>query len=212
MHTLPVSSFIPDSQAALRYAEFAMGRESPERALILLEELLERFPRAARLRVFCARAHAELGEAELAEQELRRAVKSAPRCWAAAEALAELLQERSKPEEAIQVLEHAVARNPDCPQAAQALGEALADSGRFDEAWVVFHDLLDRDAMNPYHHGYLGEALRLAGRTSEAIQALRTALWLHPGYAWAARQLAGLLYERGEMLGAREVLRNVRFP
>jgi tetratricopeptide (TPR) repeat protein len=63
-----------------------------------------------------------------------------------------------------------------------------------------------RDPLDPHNHGFLGDALRREGKPLEAAEAFRAALWLHPGYAWAARQLAGLLYERGDPAGARSVL------
>ena len=100
----------------------------------------------------------------------------------------------------------ALAIDPSFAWAGRHLSDLLLERGRVDEAHELIVGLLDRDPLDPCNHAYLGEILEGKGLTEAAMASLRTALWLRPGYSWAARCLARMVCRSGGTLQAVEIL------
>lgn len=105
-----------------------------------------------------------------------------------------------------QAFRRALELHPGYGWAARELIDIQCDRGELDEALRLVHRLLDEDPLDPHSLGYLGEVLRLRGDVAGAVQAFEMALWIYPGYSWAARQLSGIRTARGDLKGARAVL------
>ena len=159
-----------------------------EEARKLAEEAVERYPLLARLWVDLAEVCHAQDDREGQVRALRQAVHVAPGWSYAARELADAMEANDEAEEARVILEQAVARSP----------------------------------LDPVNHGYLADNLWSAADQSDpahpdeaaafqrdAIERLRIALKIDPGYDWAWRHL-GLWTERlGEPDKAAEVAREV---
>lgn len=103
--------------------------------------------------------------------------------------LAEVHRAQHDNEGQIDALRHAVEVAPGWSFAARELAEALEENQQSEEARVVIEQAVARAPLDPVNHGYLAENLWNSGESDEAVERLRIALKLDPGYDWAWRAL-----------------------
>jgi tetratricopeptide (TPR) repeat protein len=169
-------------EAELEYRRAILGApEDADAALDLAELILEQ------------------GRAREAERLARRVLRRCRDSYRAEGIRAEALRALGHLDAAERALRHAIELDPDFAWAGRELSELLCLRGEFREARETLSKLLDRDPLDPYNYGFFGDVLRRTNRPVEAIEAFRTALFLHPSYAWAARQLATIQAEQGAL-------------
>ncbi len=103
--------------------------------------------------------------------------------------LAEVRQNQGDQEGQIEALRQAVAVAPGWNFAARELAEALEADHRAEESRVVLEQAVARSPLDPVNHGYLADNLWNANEGKEALDRLKIALKMDPGYDWAWRAL-----------------------
>ena len=159
-----------------------------------------------------------VGRVEEARQLAREAVERYPllaRLWVD---LAEVCHAQDDRDGQIRALRQAVQVAPGWSYAARELADAMEADDQAEEARVVLEQAVARSPLDPVNHGYLADNLwNAAGPDAEdpaafqmeAIERLRLALKMDPGYDWAWRHL-GLWTDRlGEPERALEIAREV---
>ncbi|MES2708458.1 MAG: tetratricopeptide repeat protein [Verrucomicrobiota bacterium] len=129
--------------------------------------------------------------------------------WRAARA-ADILFRQGMEEQALAAMMEVAETHPDYSWATQKLMEWHDHRADWEEV-LKWSDRLTR--LNPRQQlpwGYRGGALLALKRREEAETALRQAVALDAGYAWAARQLLGLELERGDSRASAATVARVR--
>ncbi len=103
--------------------------------------------------------------------------------------LAEIRRAQNEMEGQIEALRQAVGIAPAWSYAARELAEALEANEQLDEARTVLEQAVGRTPLDPVNHGYLADNLWNANESDDAVERLRIALKLDPGYDWAWRAL-----------------------
>ena len=104
--------------------------------------------------------------------------------------LAEVRRVQNETEGQLEALRQATAVAPGWSFAARELAEALESNRQSEEARVVLEQAIGRSPLDPVNHGYLADNLWNASESAEALERLRYALKLDPGYDWAWRALS----------------------
>jgi cellulose synthase operon protein C len=163
-----------------------------------------------------------VGRVEEARELAKGAVERFPllaRLWVD---LAEVCHAQEDLEAQISALRQAVHVAPGWSYAARELADAMEANEEAEDARVVLEQAVARSPLDPVNHGYLADNLWTAADDGdptdpddgaplrrEAIDRLRIALKLDPGYDWAWRHL-GLWTDRlGEPDRAVEIAREV---
>ncbi|MCX7664029.1 MAG: tetratricopeptide repeat protein [Gemmataceae bacterium] len=104
--------------------------------------------------------------------------------------LAEVLNRREDREGQIQALRETLKVAPGWSYAARELAIALAMNDQKAEAIVVLEQAIARAPLDPMNHAELAEHLWKNGEADAALDRLRVALMLDPGFDWAWRHLS----------------------
>ena len=104
--------------------------------------------------------------------------------------LAEVRRAQNEMEGQLEALRQAVGVAPGWSFAARELAEVLEANQQSEDARVVLEQAVARAPLDPVNHGYLADNLWNAGDSDEALERLRIALKLDPGYDWAWRALS----------------------
>lgn len=99
---------------------------------------------------------------------------------------------------------HALKHTRDNWVASYTLGLALSDTGRFREALPHAREAVRLQPYNPSSHMLLGRVLIFLKKRDEAIESLRKAVEIAPGYAEARALLAYAYLLNGDTEAARE--------
>ena len=163
-----------------------------------------------------------VGRVEEARELAKEAVERYPllaRLWVD---LAEVCHAQEDRDGQIRALRQAVHVAPGWSYAARELADAMEANDEVEEARIVLEQAVARSPLDPVNHGYLADNLWTAGDAAsavdpdeggafqrEAIERLRIALKIDPGYDWAWRHL-GIWTERlGTPDRAAEITREV---
>ena len=117
---------------------------------------------------------------EDAEGHARNARALAPKKFAAAFTLGEVLLRKKAFKEAAQVFKEAADLKPDEPVARRKLAAALDKAGDAKSALAVYDGLLREDAKDPRVHAGRAGALLSLGKNKEAVRAMKAAVDLAP--------------------------------
>lgn len=98
----------------------------------------------------------------------------------------------------IAALRKVVAMNPTWSYGSQQLAEALERAGRFAEAKDVLTSALLRLPFDHYLHGHLAGVYWKLNDRKKAIDTLRYAVTVEPGYEWAWRSIRNWASETGD--------------
>ena len=109
------------------------------------------------------------------------------------------LADEGKLDEAIAHYSEALRIKPDYADAHNNLGVALADQGKPDQAIAQYTDALRISPDSAKAHNNLGAALAGQGKLDEAIAQYSEALSVNPGYAEAHNNWAAVLISQGKL-------------
>ncbi|MDJ0864597.1 MAG: tetratricopeptide repeat protein [Myxococcota bacterium] len=138
------------------------------------------------------------GRDDLAELNLREALRLRPRMAQAHALLGDVLLRQERTQEAMQHYRVALRLDPALHRSQAALGNALLSEGRLDEAIAHYRAAAEARPGAAGPRANLGLALFRAGRSEEALAALREARRLDPELAQAHGYLGLVRLERGE--------------
>jgi predicted Zn-dependent protease len=163
-----------------------------------------------------------VGRVEEARELANEAVERYPllaRLWVD---LAEVCHAQEDREGQIKALRQAVHVAPGWSYAARELADAMEANDEGEEARVVLEQAVARAPLDPVNHGYLGDNLWSAAEAADplhtdeasafrrdAIERLRIALRIDPGYDWAWRHLSVWAEQMEEPARAAEIAREV---
>jgi tetratricopeptide (TPR) repeat protein len=164
----------------------------------------ESFARTFRVAPDSAAAHLLTGEMmnrleleDLAETELREAIRIDPRLPEAHYVLAQIAIFRSRLDEALALLRDELAINPAHAMALYRIGDVYSRQLQWDAALTALHQSL---WINPYFSGpyiLLGKAYRRTGQPAAAEDMLRRAIAYDPNNQSAHYLLAQILQQTG---------------
>lgn len=196
----------------------------PDDLLQMLQEIYDEHPDTWQAWSALIQQMTACGRLEEARELAKDAVERYPllaRLWVD---LAEVCQAQEDRDAQIDALYQAVRVAPGWSYAARELADAMESVDRADEARVVLEQSVARSPLDPVNHGYLADNLWNSSESvmSEdaadqgdldekyaAIDRLRIALKIDPGYDWAWRHL-GLWTDRlGEPAKAQSIAREV---
>jgi len=190
----------PDNADAWCFLGIALGRQEK------LDEAVNSFDQARRLRPDFADAHANLGitlvrqrHIDAAVVHLRDALALKPDHLFALNSLGNALAEQGRLEEAIATLRHALELQPAFAEAYINLGVLLKEQGKYDESVACYRQALSLRPNAVEALVNLGICLREQGRISEAVACHKQALDFQPNRAEAHANLAAALVDQGDV-------------
>jgi len=157
-------------------ASFLLQAEQFDRAGVVLNDMLQRYPNDTDLLFTRVLMHDGLNDMPSSEQDLRRIITLLPDDSRALNHLGYMLADRTtRFEEALNLIEKAIAVSPDDPAIIDSLAWAQYKLGRYEEA---VDNLRRAFAAFPDHEvaSHLGEVLWVSGQESEALRVWNDAL------------------------------------
>ena len=109
-----------------------------------------------------------------------------PRVWLD---LAAVQHARLDEEGLIDALQHALRINPAWGTATQQLAEVHQRAGRFDQARRLMEQAIAYTPLDHTNYGYLADVLWQMGEREPALERIRHAVTMEPGYDWGWRAL-----------------------
>ncbi len=183
-------------------------------ALRKWDEAEQAFYMAMQIDAGHAGAFANMGEAQLARGDVRRAISclreaasrepALPRIYAR---LAVAYAEAGRTERALELYMRQLRDDPGDIDTLLDLACLLIDMNRLGEAHEKLRRILELDSSEADAHFYLGEIALCCGRHAEAENAFRQARRLDPEHPEVGRRLAASALRRGEIGEARRLLR-----
>ena len=147
------------------------------------------------------------GDAEMAEQICRGALKQFPADANIMCLSARALMRLNQPEVAEQRASAAIALHPDYPKPHEILGDLYMGQGKAEEAVEAFRRAMELDPTRPNTHMKLGLALKKLGRIEEAENAIEDFKRLDPHREMIAR--AAELEKDGDPASAEKIYRQI---
>lgn len=196
--------------------EFVMARLAADegdfdRALALLDKVLQSSPDDPVLLYERASVLIDARKLDRAESELRRLLRIVPQFYDAQKLLGRLLLDRSggereKVEEAMVHLRAALAARPDDLATGLTIAQILMSSERVAEAERVVAGLVERFPDNRAVNYSYAQILTKLGRGNESRIYLERVVSADPSYSPAVIQLVDIYQKEGEWLRAAELL------
>ena len=179
-------------------ARLALGRAFERQGRI--EDALDRYAEAARLRPTYAQAHANIGlmltkleRLDAAIESLQRAVRLDRKLMKAHGNLADAYMRTARVDDAVAVYEKALSIRPNWVNGRLGYGAVLAMQNYPEQAIEHFRRAARIDPTDPKAHLFLGTALQETGRIEEAVREFQKCLTLEPQNQEARRQLYSLI-------------------
>ena len=148
-------------------------------------------------------------EAEaLAEQAIER-FPLLPRLWLDK---ADLCAARQDFDGQVDALRQALKISPGWGPAVRELSEALDRDKQLEEACALLQQAVARSPLDPQNRGQYADKLWKIGQSEQAVEQLREALLLDPGYDWAWRMLGDWLGRLEEPEKVIEFARDLTKP
>ncbi|MDO3386071.1 tetratricopeptide repeat protein [Gilvimarinus sp. SDUM040013] len=182
-HYQRMLNYVPDEQRdqlTLIYQQRLIEAERPDEALKVLNEPLTAEPQNSDLLYSRAMLHEQLGNHELAEQDLRTIVEYDPNNATALNALGYILTENTERySEAYELIKQALELQPDDPATIDSLGWVHYRLGNLE---IAIRYLRKAIHIYPDHEiaAHLGEALWVNSQRDEAKSIWSQGLELHP--------------------------------
>ncbi len=180
---------------------YEMGRA--EDACGVLTKMLERHPNNPGAKFLLASATLAAGRVAEAGEMLERAEREMPDRRDVALMLAEVHLHQRRWEDAKRVAEKLVATDPDDYRALHAIGSAEMYLGNLERAAELCLSAIERQHFYPEAHYTLGVTLIWMKDFPHAIQSLKAAISMQPGYLNAYRYLASVYRHLGDRTNAR---------
>ncbi len=157
-------------------ANLLMQLDEYQRARLVLNDMLQRYPNNTDLLFSRVLLHDDFDDMDSAEQDLRRIIALQPDDYRALNHLGYMLADRTtRFQEALTLLERAIALAPDDPAVIDSLAWAQYKLGRYEDS---LENLRRAYAAFPDHEvaSHLGEVLWVMGRQREAMEVWEDAL------------------------------------
>ena len=159
-----------------------------------------------------ARQESNAPEAQLALENIQKAIRVDPRPVEARVKLADFYSESGRPREAIQEVENVLRLAPQNAEAYRALGQAFAAEHQDQQAEAAYRSAIQRQPANWYGHAVLGLFYMDRGRLGEARAEYEAARKITPDNEVVYRNLAGVDMREGNFQHAADMLsRSLRF-
>ena len=146
-------TLLPDFQVEVTLARLYLGTSAPNKAITLLEELLEDEPGFSEAGLLLAQAYEQVGETDEAVATLEGVVQNDRPSARVLRRLGELYQRNGRLPDAIKVYEQAIERSPRSTQTRRQLAGALLEDGQDARARDVLRELVTmrpKDAAGLY--------------------------------------------------------------
>lgn len=148
-------------------------------------------------------AQKQPGEALMIVREATQRFPHLPRLWLDR---GRIHRARSELDHAITAFEQALAINPAWALAARELGSVHEAAGNLERAVAVLTRAAQLSPLDAITHGFLAEALWKLDRREQALERVRHAALLDPGYGWAWNAISTWGQQMGQpSLGAEAV-------
>lgn len=145
-------------------------------------------------------------EAVSLSEKLTKRFPLLPRVWLE---LGLIHRARPNHEAAIAAMEHARQLNPAWPNAMQELAATYRGVTRYPEARSVMEQAVRHAPLDALNHGWLAEFLYHDGEKAKALERVREAIRLSPGYTWAWSALQSWGAALGQPSAARDLAREI---
>lgn len=194
----------------------------PDDLMRLLQDIFDEHPELWQAWSVTIQQLTLVGRVEEARELAKEAVERYPllaRLWVD---LAEVCHAQDDRDGQVRALRQAVHVAPGWSYAARELADAMEANDEVEEARVILEQAVARAPLDPVNHGYLADNLWLAADQTDpthpeeatvlqrdAVERLRIALRIDPGYDWAWRHLGMWTDKLGEPDKAAEVAREV---
>lgn len=162
-------------RAGLYRAFVLMRTGRSDEALPVLEELRDRFPNNAEIRVMLSSSLLLANRVDDAEKQLRHVLDADPKSAAARLALADVLNAQNKTGEMVAELRELVQQNPQEPGPQLGLARGLLLAGQPDEAEQIARDLITKNMATGWANFIMGGALLQKQQFTQAIPYLEAA-------------------------------------
>jgi tetratricopeptide (TPR) repeat protein len=169
----------------LAFRDYAGSILDPEELLASLQEGLEARPDLWHAWSAVIQQAADLDRLDLALDVARQAATRFPLIPAAWLDLALVHRTRRELEEEKTALEQALQISPGWSPAVRQLCSFHRRAGELEEARRLLESAVARDPLDAENHGWLAHALWSLGEKEAAVERLKHALRLDPGYGWA---------------------------
>ena len=151
-------------------------------------------------------------EAQLALDNIQKAIRLDPRAVDAYVRLAEIYSESGRPGQAVQEAQNALRMAPENAEAYHALGQAYAADHQFDRAEAAYREAIQRKPADWYGHLALGVFYVDRGRYHDARSEFEAGQKLTPDNEYIYRNLAALDLNEGKFQDASNMLsKAIRF-
>lgn len=180
---------------------YEMGRA--EEACAALMALVEKYPGSSDARLMLASAMMASGRMRESRELLEQIEREMPDRRDVSLMLAEVYLHQKMWADAKRVAEPLVATDPDDPRALHALGSAEMYLGNLERAADLCLSAIERRHFYPEAHYMLGVTLCWMKDYPHAIQSLKAAISMQPGYLNAYRYLASIYRHLGDRANAR---------
>ncbi|MGA2242992.1 MAG: tetratricopeptide repeat protein [Verrucomicrobiota bacterium] len=171
-----------------------------------LDEAIEHFQKALKVRPDYAECHNNLGVAlrrkgqvDEAIMHFQKALEIHPDHAEIHNGLGFTLVQKGQVDEAIAHYQEAIQLEPDYAEAHYNLANMLAKKGQFAEAIVQYQKAIQLNPDYAEAHYNLGAGFGLRGRLDEAVEQYRKAIQIKPDYADAHGNLANVLATQGKL-------------
>jgi tetratricopeptide (TPR) repeat protein len=186
-------------QAELQHIIDYYHRGQFKLTLDLATEMLEKYPRSARLYNICGASHGELQQFDAAVGNYQQAINIRPDFSPSYNNLANVLQAQGNLDEAITSYKKAAEYNPHSAETYNNLGCALLKKGDLNAAISYFNHALKIDPSFAEAYCSMGNALKASSNPEAAIQNYKKAIHIRPDYADAYYNLGVTLQENGQL-------------
>jgi tetratricopeptide (TPR) repeat protein len=184
--------------------QYNLGRVLHEQGK--LDEAIELYGEALRLRPGLTVPHVNLGRMLAAEGKLdeaiacyQKVIELDPKDAMAHISLGNAVNAQGKLDDAIACYQKVIELDPKFAGAHSNLGVALGEQGKLDEAIACYRKAIELDPKDAAAHNNLGLALADEGKLDEAIACYRTAIALDPDSALIHDNLGLALLDLGEL-------------
>lgn len=185
----------------LAHCQFQIGRS--QEACDILERLVARFPDAPDAKLLLAGAMMASNRTDEAGLLLESVERETPDRRDVCQTLAEVYLHQRRWADAKRIAERLHAQDPDDPRALHALGSAEMYLGNLERAAELCLSAIERRHFYPEAHYMLGVTLVWMKDFPHAIQSLKAAVSMQPGYINAHRYLASIYRHMGDRASAR---------
>jgi putative PEP-CTERM system TPR-repeat lipoprotein len=202
-----LSKFDPQNiSIKIQRALMHMQLKQNERAITLLEEILQDSPELDKARFYLGALYLDKGDLDKSIDNFKK-IPPASTYYADSQVqVAQLYKQAGRTADAENLLEEAVKQRPDLPEFVAALAVAYDSEKKYDQARDVLEKALPKFPDNSQLRFYLGSVFDRLGKTQDSIASFKSVLEIDPDHVQALNYLAYTYAEIGQNLKEAEVM------